>query len=80
VIDAGEAVILVRGPNWLGDTVMALPALRALRAGRPAARITLAGRWADGIDALLAQPGPPEQARIDGAEVAAHFLLHIPGG
>jgi len=40
----------------------------------------LAGRWADGIDALLAQPGPPEQARIDGAEVAAHFLLHIPGG
>ena len=40
----------------------------------------LAGRWADGIDALLAQPAPPEQARIDGAEVAANYLLHIPGG
>ena len=40
----------------------------------------LAGRWADGVDTLLAQPAPPEHARIDGAEVAANHLLHIPGG
>lgn len=40
----------------------------------------LAGRWADGVDALLAQPPPPEQPRIDGAEVAANHLLQIPGG
>ena len=53
MIAASEAVIVVRGPNWLGDTVMALPALRALRAGRPAARITRAGRWAE----LLAGQG-----------------------
>jgi heptosyltransferase-2 len=38
--------IVVRTPNWLGDTVMALPTLAALRAGEPGARITLVGRWA----------------------------------
>ena len=38
--------LLVRLPNWLGDTVMALPALRALRAGLPECQITLVGPWA----------------------------------
>lgn len=33
--------ILVRAPNWTGDLVMATPGFRALRAGFPAARITL---------------------------------------
>jgi len=33
--------ILVRGPNWAGDLVMATPGFRALRAHLPAARITL---------------------------------------
>ena len=30
-----------------------------------------AGRWSDAISSLLAQPSPPERARVDGAEVAA---------
>src|SRR5215475_13487675 len=42
----GASLIAVRTPNWLGDTVMALPALAALRAARPEARIVLVGRWA----------------------------------
>ncbi len=38
--------LIVRTPNWLGDSVMALPTLRTLRAGLPHARITLVGAWA----------------------------------
>jgi heptosyltransferase-2 len=33
--------ILVRGPNWTGDVIMATPGFRALRAGFPGACITL---------------------------------------
>jgi heptosyltransferase-2 len=33
--------IIVRGPNWTGDVIMATPGFRALRAGFPEARITL---------------------------------------
>ncbi len=38
--------LIVRLPNWLGDTVMAVPALRALRAGWADAEVLLAGPWA----------------------------------
>jgi len=34
----------VRLPNWLGDLVMVLPLLRALRASRPDAELTLIGK------------------------------------
>jgi len=33
--------ILIRGPNWLGDSVISMPAVRALKAGRPDAHITV---------------------------------------
>ncbi len=36
--------IFIRMPNWLGDVIMALPVLRALRASRPDAKITLFAR------------------------------------
>jgi heptosyltransferase-2 len=36
--------IWIRLPNWLGDVVMALPLLRALRASRPDAELTLVAR------------------------------------
>lgn len=70
-MDGSERVIVVRVANWLGDTIMALPALSALRAARPAARITLVGRWApllagQGVaDITLAYPrGLAERRRL----------------
>jgi heptosyltransferase II len=45
-MEPATRVIVVRVANWLGDTVMALPALARLRAARPHARITVIGRWA----------------------------------
>lgn len=66
--------IWIRLPNWLGDVVMALPLLRALRASRPDAELTLVAKkqflplleaWAiaDRLHAL-----PPQ-----GAGYYAHF-------
>jgi UDP:flavonoid glycosyltransferase YjiC (YdhE family) len=37
----------------------------------------LAAKWADAVDALLAQPAPPERVRIDGAGVAAGEILRM---
>lgn len=46
----GISTLLVRCPNWVGDVVMATPALDALRAGFPGARlICLAKRNAQNI-------------------------------
>ncbi len=33
--------ILVRSANWLGDAVLSVPAVRAIKAGRPDARVTI---------------------------------------
>jgi heptosyltransferase-2 len=42
--------VVVRGTNWVGDAVMTVPALRALRQLLPDAHITLATRtWARGL-------------------------------
>ncbi len=46
--DAGK--ILIRSANWVGDAVMSLPAIRAVRAGLPRAEISiLAKPWVAGL-------------------------------
>lgn len=45
--------LLVRLPNWLGDTVMAVPVLASFRAAWPEARVLAVGPWAS----LLAGQG-----------------------
>src|SRR5436305_8670691 len=37
--------ILIRSSNWLGDAVMSVPAVRAIKAGRPDAHITIAAPY-----------------------------------
>lgn len=56
--------ILIRSSNWLGDACMAVPAVRAIRRGRPDARVTvlspekLAGFWREipEVDEVLSIP------------------------
>lgn len=53
--------ILVRAPSWVGDAVMATPALRALRAAQPGAEIAV--------------EGPPHFAELlGGLALFDHFL------
>ena len=42
--ELAQAKILLRAPNWIGDAVMCLPALRALRRALPEADLVVAAR------------------------------------
>jgi len=76
------ARILVRAPSWIGDAVMATPALRALRAAQPSAEIAVEGPAALGellaglasFDRFLVDPGrgpralpAPRRLRLGGS-------------
>jgi hypothetical protein len=50
---------------------------RVLRCRHMSQEDLLAGRWRDAVDALLAQPDPPERPRIDGATVAAREISQM---
>src|SRR5437867_7126550 len=58
--------ILIRGPNWVGDAVLAIPAMKAIRAHFSDAEITLLVRpWVSGlftslpfIDKVWSEPRP----------------------
>ena len=57
--------ILIRSSNWLGDSVMSVPAVRAIKAGRPDARVTIAApeniapiwKLVPEVDAIIPLPG-----------------------
>jgi len=59
--------VCVRAPNWVGDVVMATPALRAVREHFPGARVTLVVR--KGVERIL-----------HGAPWFNDCLLYAPGG
>jgi heptosyltransferase II len=70
--------IAVRLPNWLGDTVMAVPAIRALRDTFSAAPMLLAGPWVQLLagqglgDVLVAYPRA-WSARLRAADTVRSF-------
>ena len=39
----------------------------------------LAGRWRDRLNAILCAPPPPERPATNGADVAAHRVVHLLG-
>jgi heptosyltransferase-2 len=57
--------ILVRSSNWLGDAVMSVPAVRAIKKGRPDAHVTIAAaaslapmwKLVPEVDEIIALPG-----------------------
>ena len=67
-----RAGVLVRAPNWVGDVVLALPALRDLRRDFPSARLSVLARpWV--AELYRAVPGVDEvlDSRGHAADVAA---------
>jgi lipopolysaccharide heptosyltransferase II len=64
--DLKQFRILVRGSNWLGDSVMSIPAVRALKQGRPDAHVTIAApakiadlwKLVPEVDEIISLTGP----------------------
>ena len=64
--------LVIRAPNWLGDTVLALPAMGALRAAFPAAHVAVAA-----IPAIAPLFGEATSAGQDSVIVAADSRAEI---
>jgi heptosyltransferase-2 len=74
--------VAVRLPNWLGDTVMAVPALASVRAAWPEARVLVAGPWApllahQGLADVLADYPRPWRGRLRAADTVAAFAPEL---
>ena len=65
-MDLNGKTVMIRGTNWLGDTVMSLPAYREIRRCHPHARIvaavhpSVAGmyRWIPEVDEVMVYHHP----------------------
>ena len=68
--------VIIFAPNWLGDAVMALPALSAVRSGLPAATLSVAAR--PSIASLFRMvEGIDEVVEPEGARAATPFDVAI---
>ncbi len=66
----GMSRLVVRAPNWLGDIVMALPAIAAVRAAHPDAQLALAAP-APFADICAAVPGVDAVVPLRGSGIRA---------
>jgi heptosyltransferase-2 len=62
--------VVVRAPNWLGDIVMAFPAIAAVRAAHPGAQLAVAAPAAF-ADVCAAVPGVDEVVPLRGSGIRA---------
>jgi len=67
-----SALLLVRAPNWVGDVVLSLPALRDLRRAFPASRLEVLARpWVAGLYAAVPEIDGVVESRGTLADAAA---------
>ena len=59
---ASPTRIVIRAPNWLGDAVMALPAMAAVRAGYPGASLAVAA--ISSVAPLFLEQTPVDQDEV----------------
>ena len=71
----GAAVLYTSRGRFAEYDVMVREMPRYLRCGFISNVDLYAGAWEPALDAILAQPEPPERPRVDGAEVVARVLL-----
>jgi lipopolysaccharide heptosyltransferase II len=77
--------ILIRSSNWLGDAVMSVPAVRAIKNGRPDAQITIAApakiapmwKLVPEVDAIIPLSSPSLLRSVWGIRTRAHFDIAI---
>lgn len=81
-VEAPVERLLIRLPNWVGDIMMALPAVHALRTHLPAARIVAMARTAHvelasriaAFDRVVAAPPPEGRGRLRAWQQAVEAL------
>ena len=71
----GTALLYSSRGRFIEYDVFVADMPRVLRCREISQEDLFAGRWADGVAALLSQPQPAERLRVDGAEIAAAEVL-----
>ncbi len=73
----GTALVYTDRGHFIEYDVLVAAMPRVLRAAYISHDDLFSGRWAPHLDAVLAQPEPPERPATNGAEVAADLLLSL---
>jgi hypothetical protein len=73
----GAAMLYTSRGAFVEYDVMVREMPRYLRCGFISNEDLYAGRWQDALDALVAQPPPPERPRVDGADIVAARILDM---
>jgi hypothetical protein len=73
----GTALLYTSRGEFIEYDVFVAEMPRLLRCRHMSQDQLFGGRWEEAIDALLRQPEPPDQPRIDGAKVAADEIINL---